>query len=72
MKKVSELTKLEKLVLLGLLIEGVTGVLGGAVILTEKHPYIALTILAIGAAATKLVRFLEKKESTQKENEINP
>lgn len=55
-------TRLEKLKYIGLLIEAATGVFGAAVILTENHPYIALTILALGAMSSKSVEFLKERE----------
>lgn len=61
--KIYSLTKLEKLVLIGLCIEGATGVIGGSLILSEGRPYLTLAILAIGAMATKTVGYITKKEN---------
>lgn len=60
MKKL--LTSYEKYKLLGLMIKAATGVIGGSLILTEKHPYASLLILAIGAAANEWVSFIKDKE----------
>lgn len=59
-------TQYEKLELLALCIEGATGVIGASLILTEKHPYISITVLAAGAVATKCINFLHRKESEEK------
>ncbi len=44
-----------------LLTKTVSGVLGGALVLTEDHPYIALFFLAVGAAANETIMYLDKK-----------
>lgn len=68
--KVFNLSKIERLELIGLCIKAVTGVLGVSVILTENHPYWAITILSLGALADQIVIFIQKKEREAKENEI--
>ncbi len=60
MKKL--LTTYDKFKLTGLVIKSVTGVIGGSLILTESHPYLALTVLAIGAASNEVVSYLKDKE----------
>lgn len=62
-------TKLEKIKLIGLCIEGATGIIGGSLILSEKHPYIALSVLALGAISTKVVTFIKDKELISSTNE---
>lgn len=57
------LTKIDKLKLTALCVKAVTGVLGVSVILTENHPYTAITVLSIGAATNELIMFLKDKES---------
>jgi hypothetical protein len=52
----------EKFKLLGLIIKAVFGSIGGAVILEQNHPYLALLILAIGAGANEWVSFLKDRE----------
>jgi hypothetical protein len=52
----------EKFKLLGLIIKAVFGSIGGAVILEQNHPYLALTILALGAGANEWVSFLKDRE----------
>ena len=44
-----------KLILL--CIEAITGVIGGALILNQEHPYFALGVLALGAAVNKIINF---------------
>jgi hypothetical protein len=56
------LNKFEKLRLFGMIIKAVTGVIGSAVIIENQHPYIALTVLAIGAGANEIVSFLKDRE----------
>lgn len=71
------LSKIEKLKLTGLCIEAVTGVIGGSLILSQAYPYVTLSVLAIGAVATKIVSFIKEKEnknlqennSSQQENQ---
>ena len=61
MKKII-LTRIEKIILIGMCIEAATGVAGTAVILKEGHPYLTIGILITGAVATKIVTFIERKE----------
>ncbi len=71
--KLMTLTKLEKLKLIGLSIEAATGIIGGSLILVENHPYLTLTILALGAVATKITNFIterENKNQLERANEI--
>lgn len=58
-----QISKYQKLKLIGLIIKAMTGVVGTAVILTENHPYISIAILAIGAGANEYVSFLKDLES---------
>ncbi|MES3018222.1 MAG: hypothetical protein V4721_10605 [Bacteroidota bacterium] len=68
-----KLTKIERLVLIGICIEAGTGVIGVSVILTEGHPYLTIAILALGAIATKAVAYIEKKQrQSDQENELDP
>lgn len=61
--KILSLSKVEKLKLIGLCIEAVSGVVGGSLILVEGHPYITLIVLGLGAVATKIVSFIKEKEN---------
>ena len=61
--KITGLTRIEKLKLIGLCIEGATGVIGTSLVLTEKHPYLTITVLALGAIATKTVSFIKEREN---------
>lgn len=60
--KIFELTKYDRLKLLAMCIKAITGVAGVSVILTEKHPYISIVILCIGAASNEIISFLKEKE----------
>lgn len=62
MKK-SALSKIERLKLIGLCIEGATGVIGGSMILSKAQPYFTIGILAIGAIANRVVSFIKEKEN---------
>jgi len=42
-----------------LIVKAVSGVIGGALILTENHPYISLLVLAIGAAANEAISYFK-------------
>ena len=57
------LSKYDKYKLFGLVIKAITGVVGGSLVLTEKHPYITLIVLAIGAGANEWVSFIKDKEA---------
>jgi len=57
------LSKYDKFKLIGLIIKAITGVIGGSLVLTEKHPYITLVVLAIGAGANEWVSFIKDKEA---------
>lgn len=61
------ITRYQKLKIAGLVIKAVFGTVGSAVILTEKHPYLALIILGIGAGANEFVSALKDIEAA-KEN----
>lgn len=63
MKKVLNLSKFEKFKLIGLCIKGATGIIGGSLIIAEGHPYLSLTVLAIGAVANEFVTFIKDKEN---------
>jgi hypothetical protein len=52
--------KKNRLKLLALCIEGATGVVGGALILEQNHPYLTLFILALGAVANKIIKFIDE------------
>jgi hypothetical protein len=45
-----------------LAVKAVCGVVGGALILTEDHPYLSLLFLAIGAAANEAVIYFKIKQ----------
>lgn len=68
MKKLQSLSTYEKLKLWGLIIKSVFGTVGGAVILTQNHPYISIIILAIGAGANEYVSFLKDREASNGQN----
>jgi len=40
-------------------IKAISGIAGGAMILTENHPYISLAILALGAAANEVQAYIK-------------
>ena len=61
------LSKLDKYKLIATLIKTVTGVIGGSLILEQNHPYITLSILAVGAAANEFVVFLQNKQNKPNE-----
>lgn len=61
--KILSLNKIEKLKLIGLCIKGATGIVGGSLILVEGHPYLSITILAIGGIANEVVSFIKEKEN---------
>lgn len=42
-------------------IKAICGVAGGALVLTENHPYITLIILSIGAAANEVQAYLKNQ-----------
>lgn len=52
--------KFSKLELTALIIEGFTVTVGGALILSENHPYLSLMMLGIGSASHKVVMYYEK------------
>lgn len=56
--------KTKKLKYIALAIKGFTATIGSAAILTE-HPYWALIILGIGAAANELTNFIDATEADQ-------
>jgi hypothetical protein len=67
-EKIQSLTSYEKYKLIGLIIKGVTGVVGGSLVLAEGHPYIAMTVLALGAGANEAVNFYKEKEMINNNN----
>jgi hypothetical protein len=44
------------------MIKSVTGVVGGSLVLTNEHPYIAITVLSIGAISNEWVSFIKDKQ----------
>lgn len=66
------LSRIDKLKLTGLCIEGATGVIGGSMIMSEAKPYLTLAILAIGAVSTKIVNFIKEKENEANQNITPP
>jgi hypothetical protein len=68
------LSKIEKLKLIGLVIKSITAIVGGSLILAEGHPYISVSILALGGAANETVSFIKEKENKSliSESNINP
>jgi len=48
--------------LVALLVKAVTGVFGASLILEQNHPYLALTILSLGALANEILVYLEKNK----------
>lgn len=65
--KIFSLSKIEKLKLIGLCIKGATGIIGGSLVLVEGHPYLSLTVLALGAVANEVVSFIKEKENKSNE-----
>lgn len=65
--KIFSLSKIEKLKLIGLCIKGATGIIGGSLIIVEGHPYLSLTVLALGAVANEVVSFIKEKENKSNE-----
>ena len=55
------MTKFDWLQLSANIVEGVTGIVGASLILTENHPYFTLGALSLGMVATKVIAFLKEK-----------
>lgn len=53
--------KTKEIKLLLLCIKAITGVLGASMLLTDKHPYITLVILCIGALMNEILNFIYEK-----------
>ena len=66
--KIFSLSKIEKLKLIGLSIKAATGVIGGSLVLSEGHPYVAVSVLGIGAVANEVVSFIKEKENERDED----
>jgi hypothetical protein len=43
--------------LLALIVKAVTGTIGASLVLEQNHPYLALTVLALGAVANEVINF---------------
>jgi hypothetical protein len=63
-------TEYDKFKLTGLCIKSATGVIGGSLVLEQKHPYWTLAVLALGAIANEITNFLKEKENEK--NNLNP
>jgi len=61
--KITGLSKIEKLKLIGLCVKASTAIVGGSLILVEGHPYLSVAILAIGAVANEVVSFIKEREN---------
>lgn len=55
--------KSRKVKLIALCIRAVTGVIGGSLILSNEHPYLSIAVLAIGAVADEITKFISEEES---------
>jgi len=69
--KILSLSRIEKLKLIGLVIKSTTAIVGGSLILAEGHPYISVSILALGGAANEVVSFIKEKENQSIQNGTN-
>lgn len=47
--------KPNKAKIIAVCIKAATGVIGGSLVISEGHPYIALAVLAIGAIANEII-----------------
>lgn len=61
--KIFGLSKIEKLKLIGLCVKSATAVVGGSLILMEGHPYLSVSILALGGVANEVVSFIKEREN---------
>jgi hypothetical protein len=43
--------------LIALCVKGATGVIGGSLVLENAHPYLTLSVLAIGAIVNEIINF---------------
>ena len=43
-------------------VKSFTGIIGGSLVLTTDHPYLALTVLGIGAIANEAIDFFDLKK----------
>lgn len=50
-------SKNNKAKLIALCIKAVTGVIGASLVLEQNHPYVTLSVLAIGAIANEIINF---------------
>ncbi len=62
-KKAFAISKIEKLKLIGICIKSATAIVGGSLILTERHPYLSVGILALGGVSNEIVSFIKEKEN---------
>lgn len=63
--KLTGLSRIEKLKLIGLCIKAVSGIAGGSLILAEGHPYATLIILCVGGISNEIVSFIKERENKQ-------
>ncbi len=61
--KIIGLNKIEKLTLISRCIKSITAIVGGSLVLNEGHPYVAVTVLAIGGVANEVLSYLKEKEN---------
>lgn len=61
--KIFGLSRIEKLKLIGLCVKSATAVVGGSLILMEGHPYLSVSILALGGVANEVVSFIKEREN---------
>ena len=65
--KIFNLSKIDKLKLIGLSIKAATGIIGGSLVLVEGHPYIATAVLVLGAVANEFVSYIKEQENKANE-----
>ncbi len=60
--KLLNFTSYDKYKLIGLCIKAATGIIGGSLVLQNTHPYISITVLALGAVSNEIVNYIKDKE----------
>lgn len=70
--KITGLSKIEKLKLIGQCVKAATAIIGGSLILSEGHPYWSISILALGGVANEILSFIKERENQQLTDSVQP
>lgn len=70
MSRIILFTRLDWIKLIALCVKGITGVIGGSMIINQEHPYTTIAVLSAGVVANEFVQVIKDKE-VKKQSKIS-